>query len=171
MDLTHFHLMFNHVPVMGVVFGFLILLGGVIMRSKPGAAVGLVVLGLSAVVAIPVYFTGESAEELVEGLPGVTEAFTGEHEAAASLSLGLTIAAGVFAVATLFLNRRLTPRVPGYLMIATLFLSLLTGISMVRTANLGGQIRHTELRSSAPTKPAGEPNTADRKTKDDDDHD
>lgn len=150
MDFAHIHLMLNHVPVIGVGFGILILFGGVVARSKAVTRVGLGLLALSAIVGIPVYLTGEPAEEIVEKLPGFSEAITGEHESAAAISLGLVIFTGLLAAAALIftlLTRSLSARLPGILVVVTLLTSLVTGTSMIRTANLGGQIRHTEIRS------------------------
>ncbi|HRI03515.1 MAG TPA: hypothetical protein PLL77_07200 [Pyrinomonadaceae bacterium] len=149
MDLGYLHLSLNHIPVIGSVFGFIILFIGIVARSKAVNRVGLGLLAISAIVAIPVYLTGETAEEIVEKLPGFSESITGQHESAAALSLGLAIFSGVLAITALLFSRARTEKNPGYLVIATLLLSLLTTTSMVRTANLGGQVRHTEIRSGA----------------------
>ena len=146
MDLAHLHLMLNHVPVIGVGFGFLILLTGVIARSKAVSGVGLALLVISAVAAIPVYLTGESAEEAVEHMPGVAGSVIDAHEDSAAISLSLTIALGVLAAGALFFSRIRASRINGALVTGTILLSLITGTSMMRTANLGGQVRHTEIR-------------------------
>jgi len=174
MNFVDLHLMFNHVPVFGVLFGLMIGLVGVFARSKGVTRVGLGALVLSALVAIPVYLTGDSAEEIVEGLPGVTEGFIGQHESAATVSLILVCVSGVFALATLVFGRSLTSKVPGYLMAATMVVTVLTGASMIKTANLGGQVRHTEIRSGAAPATNGEAGTTEKpgggaKTDDDDD--
>jgi len=62
MDLVHLHLMLNHAPVLGVIFGFLVLLAGTVSRSKAIAGVGLGLLIVAGILAIPVYLTGEPAE-------------------------------------------------------------------------------------------------------------
>ena len=162
MDLVHLHLMLNHVPVIGVVLGFLVLLTGVIARSRAVSGVGLALLILSALVAVPVYLTGEPAEELVEKMPGVTESVIGLHESSATISLALVIACGIFAAGALLASRFRASRVNGYLVVATLLLTLITGTSTLRTANLGGQIRHTEIRSGGPAPAATDIGT-DRK--------
>jgi uncharacterized membrane protein len=151
MDLTHLHLMLNHVPVTGVVFGFLIGFVGVLARSKTATRVGLGMIVFSALIAIPVYLTGDTAEELVEGLPGVSEAVISQHESAATLSLALACVAGGLALLTLFFGRSLVSKIPGYLIGATLLVALVATASMARTANLGGQIRHTEIRGTGNT--------------------
>lgn len=170
MDFAHLHLMLNHVPVIGSVFGFIILLASLFARSKGATAVGLILLVVSAIAAVPVYLTGEPAEEIVEKLPGVTESITGQHESAAAISLGLAIAAGLFAAAALVFSRVRTSKLPSYLVIATLMVALLTGVSMLQTANLGGQIRHTEIRSGGQNAdPAAETKGVQKSSSKDDD--
>ena len=156
MDLAHLHLMLNHVPVIGVIFGFFVLLAGVVSKSKAVAGVGLGLLVVSGIVAIPVYLTGEPAEEIIEGLPGISETVASEHESAAAFSLALAIASGLFASATLVFLRLRSPRTQSYLVMASLLISLITGASMIRTANLGGQIRHTEIRTASPNGGPGD---------------
>ena len=72
MDWTHFHLMMNHVPVLGSIFGFVLLAWGMLRGSTEIKKVALTILVLTALFAIPVYLTGEPAEETVEALPGVS---------------------------------------------------------------------------------------------------
>ena len=171
MDLAHLHLMLNHVPVIGVVFGFTILLAGIIFRSKPVSGVGLGILVFSALVAIPVYLTGETAEEVVENMPGVSESVISQHETAAGFSLVLVIASGVFAGAALFFSRLRASRVNGLLVVGTLLLSLVTGTSLLRTANLGGQVRHTEIRGGGQAPAGTTTDTTDKRGVQDHDDD
>lgn len=161
MDSAYLQLMLNHVPVFAVIFGFFLLLGGVMTRSKSVSRVGLGLLALAAIVAIPVYLTGEPAEQVVEKLPGVSEAITGQHESAAFLSLGLVMLSGLLALTALVFARSLSAKLPGYLVVATLVLSLLAGTSIIRTATLGGQIRHTEIRSGVAN---ADPGTTEKDT-------
>ena len=170
MDLVHLHLMLNHVPVIGIVLGLFVLLAGVLARSKPVAITALGLLIFAGLVAIPVYFTGEPAEEMVEGLPGVSEAVIGTHESAAMVSLVLAMATGLLAMGTVVLLRTRLVRAQSYLVMASLVFSVITSISMIQTANLGGQIRHTEIRAaSQPTSIGGETNKTNSEKRDDDD--
>ena len=172
MDLTYLHLSLNHVAVIGVVFGFSILLISAIARSTAAARVGLGLLVLSAVVAVPVYLTGESAEEIVERLSGFSEVITEQHESAAAFSIALVMISGLLALVTLLLTRWRESKVPRVPMFATLLVSLVTTTSMLWTANLGGQVRHTEIRASAQNNPQGSeaetPNKGSSKKDDDD---
>lgn len=172
MDLVHLHLMLNHVPVLGVVFAFVVGIIGFLFKSKAVTRVALGMLVFSAIIAVPVYLTGEPAEEVVENLAGVSEAVIEQHESAAVLSLILACVTGGLALLTLLLGRLRTSRLPEFLAATTLFAALVTTGSMLWTANLGGQIRHSEIRASAGTGTSdGEPSGADKKREKHDDDD
>ena len=99
-----------------------------------------------ALLTVPVYLTGEPAEETVESLPGVSKAIIEQHDGAAAYAFTGVIVTGVAALGGLiyFRKARLLPVWYGSLLIAC---SLVVGGLMAWTANLGGQIRHTEIRS------------------------
>lgn len=173
MDYTYLHLSLNHVPILGTVFGFLLLLGGVLTRSKGVTRAGLISLFLAAVLAIPVYLTGEPAEEVAERLPGVTDAVIELHESAAAVALTLVIITGIAAAAAFAFSRSFPSRLPLFMAIGTLVLAFATGGSMLQTANLGGQIRHTEIRAGGAQNgsPSAETETGKAKKEKEDDDD
>lgn len=148
MNGAHWHLLLNHLPVLGTAFGILLLLFAWLKKSDEVKRVSLGVFVLTAICAVPAYLTGEPAEGVVESLAGVSEAIIENHESAALVALSVAIATGVVALAGLFLSRKAKP-LPMWLMLVTLFLALATGGLMARTANLGGEIRHTEIRTGA----------------------
>ena len=142
MDPVHIHLLLNHVPILGVLFGTLVLLYGMLRSREDGVRIGLATLVLAAVVAIPVYLTGEGAEEAVEGLPGVSEALIEEHEEAGEAGF---IGTGVLAALALVAGRREPSRV-GPLRWAVAAGGLVAFGWLAYVGSLGGQIRHTEIR-------------------------
>jgi uncharacterized membrane protein len=105
-------------------------------------------LGLFIIIAllsIPAYLTGEPAEELVENLPGVDKASIEQHEEAAQVAfVGVLILGAATLVGLIFFG--LGKSVPNSLSVIVLVLSLIVFVLMARTANLGGSIRHTEIR-------------------------
>lgn len=144
MDLVHIHLLLNHVPVIGAVFTALLLAIALLRDSTELGKTSLGILGLLAAVAIVVYLTGEPTEEIVERLPGFSESAMESHEEAALVA---TIAIGVLGVLALgalaVFRHRVLPRwVNGATLVATLAVTAMMGY----TANLGGQIRHSEIR-------------------------
>jgi formate hydrogenlyase subunit 3/multisubunit Na+/H+ antiporter MnhD subunit len=147
MDAVHIHLFLNHIPIVGALASVLLLAYATIRKSDEVLRVGFMALVLTALVTIPVYLTGEPAEEVAEKLPGVTDAFIEEHEDAGKLAMIAAVLTGVVALASLLFARR-SDKVGQTLTWVTILLSVVTTGAMVRTGGLGGQIRHTEIRSA-----------------------
>ena len=122
---------------------------------------------LMALLAIPVFLTGEPAEESVEGLAGVSEALIEQHEEAAERAIWLMEALGVLALAALALGWRKST-LTNTLILLSFILSLATFGAMASAGYLGGQIRHTEIRSGA-TAAGNEQATPEKGGEQDDD--
>lgn len=167
MDLVHIHLLLNHIPVFGLLIGFLILAWGIFRDYGEVKSTGLTVLFLTSLVAIPVYLTGEPAEEVVEELPGVSEQIIKLHEGAAIYSLVLCIGTGIFAFLALVARRLLSETLATIATFLVLILALSAGASIAYTSNLGGQVRHSEIRQSQ-IGTTGAETSADEKTKEED---
>ena len=148
MSIVHLHLILNHVPVIGMFFVLLILAVAVGRRDSAGGKLGLFALTGLAVVTGLVFLTGEPAEEAVEDLAGVSEAMIHPHEEAAEAALIATLIVGAGALVALVIYRRRP--LPRWAMGGALAASLVVSALLGWTANLGGQIRHTELGVSAP---------------------
>ncbi|MDI1243715.1 MAG: hypothetical protein PSX80_17530 [bacterium] len=169
MDAVYFHFAMNHFPVIASIFGLVILGYGVLRRNDPLTSTGLLIMVVTALVAIPVYLTGEPAEEGVEGLPGVIETLIESHEDFAMFALISAIVSGaVSLVALLFSRARFESTVGRILVWASLGLAVVTLGTMGWTAKLGGVIRHTEIRAAADQ---ASPAAAETRRKDDHDDD
>ncbi|RMF91865.1 MAG: hypothetical protein D6736_04590 [Nitrospinota bacterium] len=146
MDWAHLHLVLTHIPVVGVLFGFGLLVLALLRESRELKLISLSLFVLVALFTLLAYLTGEPAEEMVEHLPGVSESIIDRHEEAARLSL---VAMGVLGVVSLgsLLSFRHRQGIPYRLTLIVLTLALLVGGSIAWTANLGGQIRHPEIRT------------------------
>lgn len=152
MNEAQLHLLTNHLPVMGSLFTVLLLLWGLIRRSDEVKKVAMGAMVLVAITAVPAYLSGEPAEEVVEELPGVSEAYIEQHEAMGKFALISAIGMGVIALGALVFSRGKSLGAPlaSIMLVANLFVA---GV-MAYTAHLGGQIRHTEIRSDATAPPA-----------------
>ncbi len=137
--------MINHIPVIGVPGAILLLIYAIARKSGEVKMVTLGILVLLAILTVSVYLTGQAAEDIVKKLPGVTEGSIGRHEEVADLSLVLIEALGVLALVGLFFIRR-SGTAPMWLLSLILVLSLVTAVIVGYTANLGGEIRHSEIR-------------------------
>ena len=144
MTSVQLHLALTHVPVILSITGLLMLIVSFFIKNNVLLKISYTLLVVSAIAALPVYFTGEGAEEVVEHLPGVSEPLIEEHEEVAKMGLISIIVAGILALAAFFANR--WKNVSKILNVAVLAAALVTGGLMARTAHLGGQIRHSEIR-------------------------
>lgn len=153
MSTVHLHLLLTHVPVLGTVFGVLLLVYGLWRKQDVIQKVSLGVFVLSGLAAWVVYLTGEGAEEAVESLAGISHAVIEPHEEAAVFALVAALVLGAVSLGVLLLARR-RDRLARWAVLATLALGVLTSGLMGWTANLGGQINHPEIRSTTADVPA-----------------
>lgn len=144
---THLHLIINHVPILGAAFAALLLL----VSLRYGAAVlQRTALALLIVVAIgggTAKYSGEPAEDGVRGMPGVTRDSIEEHEELADKSFLTAAVLGVLALGILVRWR--TTEIPRGAALTALAGSFVVAGMMGYTGLLGGQIRHTEVRTGA----------------------
>ena len=147
MNIVHLHLLLNHFPVIGAILGALFLAVALLRRSSELAKLSLGFLALVGVASVVVFLTGEPAQEALEKLPGFSEQLVDQHEDVALFATVVTGTIGALALATMILYRRRT--VPRWLSTLVLVCAVGSSAFMGYTAYLGGQIRHTELRSSS----------------------
>ena len=148
MSPAHWHLMLNHIPLLGLAIGALLLTYGVWRRHDEVQRASLGLIAVAGLSAIAVYWTGEPAEEVVEGLANVSHDALEAHEHFAIYALVGGIATGVVALGTLLYGglRRSLAR---WTVLLTLVLALATTGLLGYTASLGGKISHPELRGAA----------------------
>lgn len=149
MSTAHFHLMVNHIPLLGLVFGAVLLAYGLWRGAEDVQKASLGLLAAAGLSAVAVYLTGEPAEEVVEGLAGVSHDALEAHESWGVYALLAGIATGGLALGTLlvgWVRERLGRGAVGL----TLVLALLSSGLIGYTANLGGKISHPELRTPTP---------------------
>lgn len=145
MNGAHVHLLVNHIPVVGIVLGSVALIWSMLRRStdmKWGAVALFVVAGAVVWLAAE---SGDAAAELIKGLPGVRESDIHEHEMAADYASFFVSAVAVAAIGMLAVER-FKPRFARAARMTLLILALFTCSIVVRTAYLGGLVRHTEIR-------------------------
>ncbi len=145
MNWAHVHLVLTHIPVVGIGFGVVLLALAWWRKSPELLRVGLGALVLVTIATLLVFLTGEPAEEMVEDLPGVAEQLIDRHAEVAKLAL---LAGGLVGVVALIglLRYWYATTMPGVYIAVLLVLTTVTGGAMAWTANLGGQIRHPEIR-------------------------
>jgi uncharacterized membrane protein len=146
MNAAYVHIALNHVPILGTVFGLLLLAADAVRGNQTLRRAGWVTLVVVALVAIPVYLTGEGAEEIVEDSPGVAHDDIESHEELALYAFIAMEALGLLALVALFASRRGAG--PAWLATAVLVLAVVTAALMGLTAERGGRIKHPELHAT-----------------------
>lgn len=150
MNDAHFHLVVNHLPIVGVLIGFLVLLAGLILKKPQIKNTALGILIFSALTAVVAFLTGEGAEEIVENLPGISETLIHKHEEYAELFLTIMLILGGVSLITLFLQyKKLSFYKYGFM--AVLLLSVTAIVISKYVGTSGGEITHIEIRSDTNT--------------------
>ena len=146
MNSVEMHLALTHVPVILSLVGLIFLIVAILKRNRTLTKTSYIIILIAGVAALPVFFSGEGAEEAVEHLPGISEATIERHEGVAKLAMIAIAATGVLSLAALYFFRWV---VASHILKATvLLLAVTSGGLMAQTALLGGQIRHSEISSA-----------------------
>jgi uncharacterized membrane protein len=145
MNAAHIHLLLNHIPILGTIFGLLLLCYGIWKHSDELKKASLGSFVITALITIPVYLTGDGAAQIVGNMPEVSVAIISRHDSAATITLVAIEILGALSLFSLWLgrgNRGLKAWLTGVILVIALICSGLGSW----TGSIGGQIRHTEVR-------------------------
>jgi hypothetical protein len=144
---AHLHLLVNHLPIFGSLFGLALLIASLIWAPDVLRRTAFVVLIGSALAAAAADLSGDPAEDAIRGFPGVRREVIHEHEEMADKAYILAGVLGVLSLAALIRWRRSpVPRGATY---GALVGAAIVGGMMAYTGLLGGRVRHTEVRPGA----------------------
>lgn len=153
MNEAHFHLTVNHLPIIIPIVGFLILVGGMILKSDIIKRTAYAVFFLGALTTIPAFASGEGAEEIIEPMEhminmGISHHIIHEHEEAAESFALLSYALGLLSLIALWANwkKKSIANAAQYVILVLSLAVLYTG---KQTGTTGGEVRHTEIRSGS----------------------
>ncbi|MFT5217730.1 MAG: putative membrane protein [Glaciecola sp.] len=150
MNDAHLHLVVNHFPIIGSIFGLGTLVAGIVLKNNTVKNTAYCLFVVSAIFAAFSMATGEGAEEMVEDMPNIGKQIIHEHEEIAeNLALILYLLA-VVSIGGIFLNIKNHAKAK-----VISYVALVIGIGAVYVATLvgtsGGNIRHTEIREDSAT--------------------
>jgi uncharacterized membrane protein len=148
MNDAHYHLVINHFPIIGTIFGVGILIAGLVLKRTVLQQAAFVLFIISALTGFLAMYTGEGAEELVENLAGVGNNIIHEHEELAEKLAVVLYALGALSLTTLFLQVKNN----GFAKIATyitLSVALVAVVLGKEVGTSGGEVRHTEIRTTS----------------------
>jgi len=145
MNQAHYHLLFNHLPIIIPIVGVFVLLGGLAIKSEVVKRTAYFIFILGSLANIAAIATGDGAEEAVKHIEGITQGIIHEHEEKAELFALLSYILGSAAALAVWssLRKKSFAHYISYTILAyscaVLYFALQTGTS-------GGEIRHTEIR-------------------------
>jgi len=148
MNEAHFHLIVNHLPIVGLLIGLLVLVTGFILKKSEIKVTALGIFIFSALASVAAFYSGEGAEEIVEKVPGISETLINQHEESAELFFTAILILGVFSLITLILEIKKS-KFSNYGFILVFLVTLVSGVLAKNVGTSGGEIRHTEIRNDS----------------------
>jgi uncharacterized membrane protein len=152
MNDAHYHLIVNHLPIVGLLIGILVLIAGLVFNKAEVKLTALGIFIFSAITSIAAFYTGEGAEEVVENLEGISETLIHTHEEYAETFYTLTLILGGLSLLTFIMELKKI-KFTKYLIILCLLIAIVDGVLATYVGSSGGEIRHTEIRNDAKVIP------------------
>src|SRR5690606_17306355 len=112
--------------------------------------ISLIATVFLSIVSVPVFLTGEGTEEILEEMPAISGSLIHSHEELGEWAFRLMVGSGFIAVLILGMNYEPKGKNKSYYVMLALLL-LATTVINLRTAYLGGLIRHQEEINFTPT--------------------
>ncbi|MGE5424711.1 MAG: hypothetical protein ACM3N9_05065 [Syntrophothermus sp.] len=145
MNAAHLHLVFTHLPIVGLLFTIIVHIYGMIRRSEELPGLFLMMYVITGIFGALAYFTGDGAEQILETRFGYAENIIEPHEIwALVFFIGLSVLSVLSAIRIYFLKKTPFDR---KCYVVFLSIALLVSILALATGITGGQIRHTENTS------------------------
>ncbi|MCZ6855149.1 MAG: hypothetical protein O7G86_14665 [Gammaproteobacteria bacterium] len=149
-DPAYRHVLLNHIPVIGLIIAFVVLIIGAVFRQTAVLLTGLALVAVSAGLSLPVGIFGNDAYPAVfDRLDGDGRAWLDYHMSLADTWLPVLYTNAAVAVIALGIGILRPPRLRAAALVVTLI--TLGGIGTSFTiANAGGKIMHPEFRLDDP---------------------
>ncbi|MDB4286170.1 hypothetical protein N9933_02605 [bacterium] len=148
MNNAHLHLVVNHLPIVGLLIGILVLIAGLLLKKTEVKLTAMGIFIFSAITSVFAFYTGEGAEEVVENISGISETLIHAHEEYAESFFTLTLILGGVSLIG-FVAEVMKFKYAKYLIFLTLLLAIADGVLAKYVGTSGGEIRHTEIRSDS----------------------
>lgn len=139
--MAYLHLLSNHIPILGSLFGVLLLVVALVKPNLHTTLSAYLILLVSGIGGIVAYFTGEPAEESIEHVAGISHKLIHVHEEMAENALIFVFLLTAAAVVGLWAERaqwKSAKKIERF----TLVIGIIAFILFAFTGYLGGHIRH-----------------------------
>jgi uncharacterized membrane protein len=168
MNDAHLHMIVNHFPIIGTIFGLGILITGLLLKNNSVKNTAYVLFIIAAIFGAFSMGTGEGAEELVEDMPTVGKQIIHEHEELAEkfaiilYVLGVISLVGIVSNMKNYSKAKLVSWLAIVVAVVAVFFAKEVGTS-------GGEVRHTEIRNDAAQAASGQNTEANEAMEDKED--
>lgn len=161
MNDAHLHMVVNHFPIIGTIFGIGILVTGLLLKNNSVKNTAYVVFVIAAIFGILSMSTGEGAEEIVEDYPGIGKSIIHEHEELAEkLALVLDVMGGLSLLA-IFLSFKKSSK-EKFVSFLILSIGIVSLFLIQKVGTSGGEIRHTEIRADSTISSSATDNSSNK---------
>ena len=141
------HLMINTLPPVVSCLAAVAAGVGILWRSSDVRRFALFLMVAVPMLIVPVFFSGRASVVSIGNMPGVPLSLIGEHQDSVVWTWIICTVSACAALAALLVYRG--KDLPVRAVVVALALSLAADGLLLRTAHLGGRIRHPEVRRSA----------------------
>jgi uncharacterized membrane protein YphA (DoxX/SURF4 family) len=148
MTAAHWHLILNHLPIIGTTLCTFLLIAGLLLKNEQLKIIALALIIIMSVFGFIVHETGEKAERQLKNDATINQAMLEEHEEAAKPAFIVHNIAGLLSITGLLLYKR-KKKAFNIIAVVIVALSLSAAGFMSYAGYLGGKIKHGELNSEA----------------------
>jgi hypothetical protein len=144
------HLLLNHVPLIGLVFGLVFFVAGLMRASGQALRAGLRIFLAMGIAVLPVVGSGLVSASVLADATWLDANALGNHQLAGILTLVVLVGLGTLCGVALFTLRRNERALSVRVRNAVLLLAVVGFGANLWTAYLGGALRHSELGREQP---------------------
>jgi uncharacterized membrane protein len=157
MNDAHLHLLVNHFPIIGLFFGFFILLFGILKKNDTLKLTAYTDFIFCMIMGKISMMTGDNAEHSVEDMAGFSHDYIHEHEEAAELFMKPLYVLGLVSILGLIftIKKRKNEK---FVSICALLIAAICLFISKDVGTSGGEIRHTEIRENSVNSGVSEQN-------------
>jgi len=152
----YIHVVLNHLPIFGTIFGVFALATSLILRSRTAQITALILTLIAGASAYPVFVTGQRSYKTIRGVSDDAGAdWLDEHMDRAEKTIGAFYFLAALAIAGLLVPIK-WPKSAVPLAALTLVVAILCSGIAVYIAQPGGRVRHPEFRPGENPTPTSE---------------
>ena len=158
MNAPQIHLLINHLPIIGLIIGILVVISGILWKKQAVSTVGLWISLVAGISSYPTMYSGGAAEHYIEEKESeydISHDLIHEHEESAELAFWPCLATGILAGLALFggYKEHKHSKKAEFLVV---FIGIVAIILVGKAGLTGGQIRHPEISNCCSAEGSGE---------------